>query len=153
MEKFVKKSNRFSLIATVLMSLLFVHSIYAASPNCQDLKGHWINELGSTLIITGVKKNGRISGRFISPLQAGGEEFLMMGWANDTPPPEGLDHMTAITFAVNWGRYGSLSSWSGGCALEEGIPTMSMIWNLVLANAQFDWGHILSNSDSFRPKK
>jgi hypothetical protein len=57
MDKFVRKSNRFSLIKTVLLGLsLFVHFVYAATPNCQDLKGHWMNELGSTLIITGVKK-------------------------------------------------------------------------------------------------
>jgi hypothetical protein len=105
------------------------------------------------LLISTVKDNGQLSGLFISSLQTGDESFVMTGWANDAPPPEaGLDHLTAITFAVNWDDYGSLSSWAGGCAIKDGVPTMSMIWNLVLANAQFEWDHILSNSDVFIPK-
>ena len=150
----MKKSKRFGLLKLVLLccSMGFINSAYSTKTSCKHLKGKWVNELGSTLIISNIKEDGRLSGRFISPLQAGAEEFLVIGWANDLPPPENLHHFTAITFAVNWGVYGSLSSWSGGCAVRDGVATMSMIWNLVLANAQFEWDHILSNSDSFTPK-
>ena len=151
----MRMSKRFGLLKIILLgcSLSFINSAYSVETSCKHLKGKWVNELGSTLIISKIKENGRISGRFISPLKAGAEEFLVLGWANDLPPPEGLHHFTAITFAVNWGAYGSLSSWSGGCAVKEGVATMSMIWNLVLANAQFEWDHMLSNSDSFTPKQ
>jgi len=151
----MKKSQFFGWPRGFLLGGLFIfsHTVYAATPDCQNLKGRWVNELGSTLLISTVKDNGQLSGRFISSLQAGDESFVMTGWANDAPPPEaGLDHLTAITFAVNWDDYGSLSSWAGGCAIKDGVPTMSMIWNLVLANAQFEWDHILSNSDVFIPK-
>ena len=151
----MKKAKHFICVKVIVSScvLFFMSTVYAASPNCQNLKGRWVNELGSTLLISTVKDNGQLSGRFISSLQAGDESFVMTGWANDAPPPEaGLDHLTAITFAVNWDDYGSLSSWAGGCAIKDGVPTMSMIWNLVLANAQFEWDHILSNSDVFIPK-
>jgi hypothetical protein len=155
MEEFMKKSKCFGCVKVMVSScvLFFMSAVYAASPNCQNLKGRWVNELGSTLLISTVKDNGQLSGLFISSLQTGDESFVMTGWANDAPPPEaGLDHLTAITFAVNWDDYGSLSSWAGGCAIKDGVPTMSMIWNLVLANAQFEWDHILSNSDVFIPK-
>jgi hypothetical protein len=155
MEEFMKKSKCFGCVKVMVSScvLFFMSTVYAASPNCQNLKGRWVNELGSTLLISTVKDNGQLSGLFISSLQTGDESFVMTGWANDAPPPEaGLDHLTAITFAVNWDDYGSLSSWAGGCAIKDGVPTMSMIWNLVLANAQFEWDHILSNSDVFIPK-
>ena len=146
-----KRFGRFRIIFSSL-ALCYMNTVYASTPNCQHLKGRWVNELGSTLIISSIKTNGQLSGHFISSEQAGGEKFVVMGWVNDTSPPEGLDHLTAITFAVNWDEYGSLSSWAGGCAIKDGIPTLSMIWNLVLANAQFEWDHMISNSDSFRPK-
>lgn len=151
----MKRSRHFGLFKFVLsiFLLICINSIYAMETNCKNLKGSWVNELGSMLVVSDVKENGYLSGRFISSMQADAEEFLVMGWANDTPPPDGLNHFTAITFSVNWGAYGSLSSWSGGCSIQEGVPTMSMIWNLVLANAQFDWDHIISNSDSFIPKQ
>ena len=155
MEEFMKKSKFFGCGKVMMSSciLFFMNTVYAALPNCQNLKGQWVNDLGSTLIISSVKDNGQLSGSFVSSVQAGDESFVVMGWVNDTSAPEGLDHLTAITFAVNWDEYGSLSSWAGGCSIKNGVPTMSMIWNLVLANAQFEWDHILSNSDSFRPKE
>ena len=149
--KISKRFWRFKIILSIF-ALCYMNTVYASTPSCQHLKGQWINELGSTLIISSIKANGQLSGHFISSEQAGGEKFVVMGWVNDTSPPEGLDHLTAITFAVNWDEYGSLSSWAGGCAIKDGIPTLSMIWNLVLANAQFEWDHMISNSDSFRPK-
>ena len=154
MEEFMKISKRFWRFKIILsiFALCYMNTVYASTPNCQHLKGRWVNELGSTLIISSIKANGQLSGHFISSEQAGGETFVVMGWVNDASPQEGLDHLTAITFAVNWDEYGSLSSWAGGCAIKDGIPTLSMIWNLVLANAQFEWDHMISNSDSFRPK-
>ncbi|HCX26988.1 MAG TPA: autotransporter [Cellvibrionales bacterium] len=151
----MKISKRFGCIKIILSSyaLCFMNTVYAATPTCQNLKGQWFNELGSTLIISNIKGNGQLSGHFVSSDQAGGETFVVMGWVNDASPLEGLDHITAVTFAVNWDEYGSLSSWAGGCAIKDGIPTLSMIWNLVLANAQFEWDHMISNSDTFRPKK
>lgn len=150
----MKKSKRFGCFKIILLSyvLCFINAVYAAKPSCQHLKGPWVNELGSTLIISSVKGNGQLSGHFVSSEQAGGETFVMMGWVNNASPQEGLDHLTAVTFAVNWDDYGSLSSWAGGCAIKDGVPTLSMIWNLVLANAQFEWDHMISNSDIFKPK-
>ena len=150
----MKKSKRFGCFKIILLSyvLCFINAVYAAKPSCQHLKGQWVNELGSTLIISSVKGNGQLSGYFVSSEQAGGETFVMMGWVNNASPQEGLDHLTAVTFAVNWDDYGSLSSWAGGCAIKDGVPTLSMIWNLVLANAQFEWDHMISNSDTFKPK-
>jgi len=155
MEEFMKKFKYFGSVKVIVSCcmLFFMNAIYAAPPSCQNLKGQWVNYLGSTLIISSIKDNGQLSGQFISSAQAGDESFVMTGWVNDALAPEGLDHLTAITFAVNWDDYGSLSSWAGGCAIKNGVPTMSMIWNLVLANAQFEWDHILSNSDIFRPKE
>ena len=150
--KISKRFWRFKIILSIF-ALCYMNTVNASAPSCQHLKGSWVNELGSTLIISSVKGNGQLSGQFISSTQAGDESFVVMGWVNDTSPPEGLDHLTAITFAVNWDDYGSLSSWAGGCSIKNGVPTMSMIWNLVLANAQFEWDHILSNSDIFRPKE
>ena len=150
----MKKSKCFGCFNIMLLScaLLFMNTVNAAKPTCQHLKGQWINELGSTLFISSVKSNGHLSGHFVSSEQAGGEVFVMMGWVNNASPREGLDHLTAVTFAVNWNDYGSLSAWVGGCAIKDGMPTLSMIWNLVLANAQFEWDHMISNSDTFKPK-
>ena len=52
--------------------------------SCENMQGRWLNELGSTLIISKLKKDGSVEGQFISPLENGAEQFPLVGWFNKT---------------------------------------------------------------------
>lgn len=123
----------------------------ADTASCENIKGRWLNELGSTLIISELKKDGSLAGQFISPRENGAEQFQVIGWFNNTRAVTDLHFMPALTFSINWGVYGSVSAWSGGCTLKNGVPTLVMIMNLALVNAQYEWDHMITGSDRFTP--
>ena len=127
---------------------------YAASPSCEKLNGVWVNELGSTLTINKVdSSNGSISGTYQSPSGTAGQKHPLVGWTNKLNPAPNKDNVTIVSFSVNWGKYGSVTSWSGTCSTNAGTPTIKTVWNLVRSNSDFTWDHILTNSDTFTPKK
>lgn len=123
-----------------------------AAPSCANLQGRWKSELGTILVIERVKKDGYLSGYFISPEENGAEKFKVFGWLNETRATTNLHYMPALTFSVNWGEYGSVSSWSGGCIAKNKLPTLVMIMHLSLANSQYEWDHSITGSDRFIPE-
>lgn len=138
-----------------------VKSSIVTNPSCQQLTGEWSNELGSTLHITNVdKKSGQISGTYTSPSGTSGNSVRMIGWMNAkssaakiTKESPILSRMVVVSFSVNWGDYGSVTSWSGVCSTKEGQSTIKTIWNLARTVDSYDWDHIITNSDTFVPKK
>lgn len=137
----------------ILIGSLAVPSLsFAAKPSCGDLKGDWINELGSTLTITSVDKDGKILGTYMSPSGTSGGAAPLIGWTNSLPPVAGQNNATIVSFSVNWGSYGSVTSWSGTCFNVGGKSTIKTVWNLVRSNSSYEWDHILTNSDIFLPK-
>jgi hypothetical protein len=154
-----------SIAVMVLTSGFFISNAIAGSKHasndvsedktpkasCENMQGRWLSELGSTLIISKLKKDGGVEGQFISPVENGAEQFPLVGWFNKTRAVSDLHFMPALTFSINWGVYGSVSAWSGGCTLKNGVPTLVMIMNLSLVNAQYEWDHIITGSDRFTP--
>lgn len=127
-------------------------TVHAAKPSCEKLKGKWENELGSTLKIKKVDSDGKLSGTYTSPSGTSGNAVPMIGWANLTPSATTGDNVKVVSFSVNWGSYGSVTSWSGACSIKSGTPTISTIWNLVRSNSSYEWDHIITNTDTFTPK-
>jgi hypothetical protein len=133
---------------------LFASTVHAATPSCENLNGEWVNQLGSTLSIEKVDSStGSISGTYQSPSGTAGQKHPLVGWLNKSNPVQGKDNITVVSFSVNWGTYGSVTSWSGTCSSTSEKPTIKTIWNLVRSNSDFSWDHILTNSDTFTPKK
>lgn len=136
-----------------LGTFLVASSVHAAKPSCKSLIGDWVNQLGSTLTINYVGSDGQLSGTYTSPSGTSGSAVPMIGWTNHVPPATHTDNnITVVSFSVNWGSYGSVTSWSGACSLKSGIPTIATIWDLVRSNSSYEWDHILTNSDTFTPK-
>lgn len=136
----------------LLSTLLATSAAYAAKPTCDKLEGDWVNELGSTLSIKGVGPDGKLSGTYTSPSGTSGNAAPMIGWTNSSPPASEGSNVKVVSFSVNWGSYGSVTSWSGACSVKGGTPTINTIWNLVRSNSSFSWDHVLTNSDTFIPK-
>lgn len=141
-----------SLWFALLLVILVAATPAAAAPDCGDLQGRWKSELGSTLVVKKLNKDGYLSGYFVSPVENGAEQFKAFGWVNKTSATSSLHYMPAVTFSVSWGEYGSVSSWSGGCIVKDDIPTLVMMMHLSLVNAQYQWDHLISNSDRFVPE-
>lgn len=127
-------------------------SANAESPTCENPVGVWHNQLKSTLTITSMdKKTGQIAGTYVSPSGTAGEKHALVGWVNSAKPQAKGDNVHVIAFSVQWGTYGTVTSWSGYCSTKNGAPTITTIWHLVQPNSEFAWGHILTESDTFTP--
>lgn len=120
--------------------------------SCDDIVGIWQNQLGSTMIITSVNSRTKlVSGCYCSPSGTESEWFPLTGWTNSQDPQEGKDNVKPISWAVHWGKYGSIASWSGYCADLNGTPTVSTLWHLMRSNADQRWAHRLTDTDTFVP--
>jgi hypothetical protein len=150
-------THRSVLVAAILLS--GATRAVAAGPTCSSMAGVWHNQLGSTLTIASVDStSGRVEGSYVSPSGTQGQARPLLGWTNSQAPKKRCpsdakeqDNIKAISFAVHWGPYGSITSWTGYCRDEKGIPTITTVWHLVRSNSDYSWDHILTNSDTFTP--
>ncbi|WP_376708394.1 avidin/streptavidin family protein [Shewanella surugensis] len=94
----------------------------------------------------------KLKGTFTSPSGTSGESNPLIGWVNFLAPVKGQDNVTVVAFTTRWGKYGSVSSWSGECRSVNGKPVIKTIWHLVRSNANYEWDHMLTNSATFVPK-
>ena len=132
----------------LLLVLIFTGLIQLAfTQDCKNLKGHWVNELGSALVVEDVGSDGKLIGKYASSTGVDGKVFPLSGWVNhsDSNPGE-----INISFMVKWEGYGSITSWTGYCVNGEEGPLIKTIWNLVRSGKEFDWERIITNSSTFR---
>lgn len=110
-----------------------------------DFNGSWKNELGSSMSLT-VDADGSVTGQYRTAVGAPGneEEFPLLGFASGD----------LLSFTVNFGKYGSLTSWVGQHTDASGIETIRTLWHLAreVANAEEPeklWGAVLAGADNF----
>ena len=132
-----------------------------ALPTCSAPEGAWQNELGSVLIIESLNpETGMLKGTYQSASGAGATKFPLIGWANDAEPSKEApcagckpNHAQVYGFTVRWGDIGSITSWTGTCALVNDQPTLKTVWNLARPNSGYDWDHVNAGSATFVPRK
>lgn len=115
-----------------------------AQTKCNFL-GLWRNQHGSELNVTGTE-NGRITGTFKTGVGACDpeEEHDVVGFVSDS----------LICFSVNFGKYNSLTSWTGQHVPANGEDKIEMMWHLArtlpekLARDAF-WTDIWTGADFF----
>ena len=135
-------------------------SVEAKAPTCTQPVGKWRNERGSVLDIRKYDAaTGAISGQYLSNSGTTGSH-PMMGWLNSAPAETGasckgckVDRAEVITFLVRWGDAGSVSAWTGTCAVNShsGLEQISALWHTARPNAEFYWRHILTGADRLDP--
>jgi hypothetical protein len=147
-------------VALTFLSLygVLATAITVASPSCANPVGEWANQIkpkSSTLKITSVQ-NGALQGTYISPSGTQGDEYPIVGWVNAGASEQNKDNAVIISFSVNWGStYGSVTSWTGVCRTVNGASKLTALWNLGMSHSvlgDFEWAHVLSGQDTFRPK-
>jgi hypothetical protein len=147
-------NNQISFSAVLGLALLNVcASIEAKPPTCTQPVGRWRNERGSVLDIRNYDAaTGAISGQYISNSGTTGSDPIV-GWIDSAPPETKGDHAEVITFAVRWGTFGSVSAWTGTCAVNShsGLEQISALWHTARPNSEFEWQHILTGADRLDP--
>jgi hypothetical protein len=147
-------NKQVSFSAVLGLALLNVcASIEAKPPTCTQPVGRWRNERGSVLEIRNYDATtGAISGQYISNSGTTGSDPIV-GWINSAPPETKGDHAEVITFAVRWGTVGSVSAWTGTCAVNShsGLEQISALWHTARPNSEFEWQHILTGADRLDP--
>lgn len=118
--------------------------VSAPTPNV-NFNGVWVNELGSKMILT-VTPSGTISGTYQTTVGSPGsaEEFDIVGFVSSD----------LISFTVNFGKYGSLTSWCGQHTEIATGAVIKTVWILAknIADDQERnnlWGAVLTGSNSF----
>ncbi|GAA4459390.1 avidin/streptavidin family protein [Nibrella saemangeumensis] len=110
-----------------------------------NFKGVWVNELGSKMTLD-VTDGGNVSGTYVTNVGSPGktEEFPLTGFASGD----------LIAFTVNFGKYGSLTSWSGQHTETENGAVIKTMW-LLAENVPDQnepknlWGAVLTGADEF----
>jgi len=129
----------------IIISFFFVK---LNGQNCSDLSGTWVNELGSALVIDSINSEGKIIGKYASSTGVDGSIFPLEGWVNKNEEyPEEIN----ISFSVKWTGYGSITSWTGYCKVENNESMIKTMWYLVRSGQDFEWERIISNSSTFKP--
>lgn len=159
------KSVRISFSAVLGLALLAIcASAEAKPPTCTHPVGKWQNRQKSVLEIkTYDAATGALSGEYTSRsgASAGSTPYPVVGWKNTAPAESGApgnagkgNHADVITFAVRWGTLGSVSAWTGTCAVNaqsSGLEQISALWHTTRPNTGFEWDHTLTGSDRFDP--
>jgi hypothetical protein len=111
-----------------------------------DFNGKWRNELKSEMNLT-VDAQGNVSGKFKTGVgePSPTEEFDLVGFASGD----------LLSFTVNFGSYGSLTSWAGQHTIEDGIEVIKTLWLLARNVKDEDesanlWGAVLVGYDNFQ---
>jgi len=136
-----------------LISLLILTPIVNAKPDCSSIKGEWVNEKGSLMLLEKIDyKTGQISGSYRSSSGTEGQKFPLIGWINRLPVIEGKDNALVISMTVRWGKYGSITSWIGTCMSSKNGDYIETLWNLARSNSDYVWDHIITNKAVFKPR-
>ena len=132
----------YQLVLIVLLSS--VHVCETKAQSCDSLAGHWINQ-DSSIMHFDIETNGMLNGYYQSNASNDSLLFPLLGWVNRTMEP------TPLTFAVSWGDYGSITSWTGYCQEEDDVSIITVMWHLVRPYVEHEWERILTNKSTFRP--
>ncbi|MGF6189312.1 avidin/streptavidin family protein [Serratia sp. 2723] len=119
--------------------------ITTAAPGV-NFDGKWRNELNSEMELK-INANGAVSGKYKTGVGAPGktEEFELTGFTSGD----------LLSFTVNFGNYGSLTSWAGQLTTEGGVEVIKTMWLLARNIKDADepesiWGAILTGYDNFK---
>ena len=134
-------------------------TIQAKPPTCAHPLGKWHDEVKSVIEIRAYDTaTGAISGRYIDHSDDG--SWPMVGWINPSAAESSAlgkadkgDHTDVFTLAVRWGDHGSVTTWTGTCAVnsQSGLAQISSLWHTARPNTGVEWDHILTGSEVIVP--
>jgi hypothetical protein len=112
-----------------------------------DFDGRWYNQHGSHMDIQ-VDSDGDVVGKYTTAVGAPGdeEEFSLVGFAAEDQ----------LSFAVNFGKYASLTAWAGQASEDsDNNAVIITFWHLTKnipdpSEPENQWATVLTGSDVFK---
>jgi hypothetical protein len=137
-------------------------AVEAKPPTCAQPLGKWNDEVKSVIEIkTYDTATGAISGEYVSHSVVGGfGSWPMVGWVNSahaqaSAPGKTVkgNHADVFTLSVRWGDLGSVTTWTGTCAMnpQSGLAQISTMWHTARPNTGKEWDHITTGSEVLVP--
>lgn len=112
-----------------------------------DFNGLWRNELSSEMELVVDKASGKVSGVYRTGVGTPQptEDFDLVGFASGD----------LLSFTVDFGKYGSLTSWAGQSSVIDGETVIKTMWLMAENVPDVDepsklWSAMLTGADSFR---
>ena len=148
-----------SVLAMLMFGPAEAQAQAAADITCTTPVGTWQNDMGSILVIESLDaETGMLAGEYKSASGTDAVGYPLIGWLNDaTVSPDNPckdckgDHAVAYSFTVRWGEIGSITAWTGTCAVVDNKSTLKTSWNLVRPNSSYSWDHTVTGSATFTP--
>lgn len=109
-----------------------------------DIRGKWYNQHGSEIDLT-IDERGRIHGSFRSSVGFPDPEetFDVLGILNGD----------LVAFVVSFGKYDSVTSWTGHVAKPDGVETLDCLWHMSVGlppgSEEQLWRGTWSGADTF----
>lgn len=120
-------------------------NIKPASIPTVNFTGKWKNDLGSTMEIS-VNVNGTVTGKYKTAVGQPDnfEEFDLIGYASGD----------LISFTANFGKYGSITSWTGQHTIKNENEVIFTMWHMAVNVEDADenkklWGSVWSGYNNF----
>lgn len=112
-----------------------------------NFNGLWRNELSSEMELAVDKATGNVAGVYRTGVGTPQptEDFELVGFAAGD----------LLSFTVNFGKYGSLTSWSGQSTAVGGVTVIKTMWLMAENVPDADepsklWSAMLTGADNFR---
>lgn len=112
-----------------------------------NFDGLWRNELSSEMELKVDKASGNVTGVYRTGVGTPQptEDFKLVGFAAGD----------LLSFTVNFGKYGSLTSWSGQSTFIDGATVIETMWLMAENVPDADepsklWSAMLTGADNFR---
>jgi hypothetical protein len=122
----------------VCPSLLFF-TMATYGQNSKDIIGTWHDELKSTLVLTAISPEGRITGTYNTLSGTGRRTLAVFGWVNPDMAASKRIHVVPVIFSVWWNVQGNITVWSGYLSKrDDGVLAITTIWTFVHENADPD---------------
>ncbi len=122
------------MIKNIQVRLVILFLVFQVQIQAQSIVGKWHNDHSSVLSIDSISIEGQIYGQYLSSTGVNDTAFPLTGWINKTAAN---DTLCALNFSVNWGEYGSITSWTGYYEKKEDVEQLYMMWHLVRPNTDF----------------
>lgn len=134
------------LLALGISACAQAQSLPVKKPQNDLFTGSWQNDRGSqvTFIVDGMHLSGAYQTNVGQPDKS--EKFPLTGFVQGDQ----------ITFTVNFGRYGSMTSWTGQLTTDDVGANIRTLWHLTrdVPDAEEDadlWKSITAGASIFRP--
>ena len=140
-----KKHFRCILKFVVIIVIFTMSVVGMRAQHCDSLVGHWMNQ-DSSIMMVDSDHAGKLLGHYQSNASNDADLFPLDGFVNRALV------IPTLSFAVSWGTYGSITSWTGYCKTDEKGPYIKTMWHLVRPYAEEDWERFVTNTSTFRPR-